>query len=72
MTVNIDKQWFLDRMEDQGLNRSEVARLMGIHKSALSRALDGKRQIKAPEIVEIATILRVAPSEVFDHVKSLP
>ena len=67
MTVNIDKQWFLDRMDEQGLSLSKVARQMGIDKSALSRALDGKRQIKLLEVDKIATALAVTREEVIDH-----
>jgi len=71
MTVNVDKQWFLDRMVEQGLNLSEVARRMGIDKSALSRALDGKRQVKPLEIGKIATNLRATREEVILHLEGI-
>lgn len=65
------KQWFMDRMDEQGLTLSEVARRLGIDKSALSRALDGKRQVKPLEIGKIATNLGATREEVIEHLESI-
>lgn len=65
------KQWFVDRMDEQGLSLSEMARRIGIHKSALSRALDGKRQVKSLEVGKIATNLGTTREQVIDHLESI-
>jgi len=67
----LHKQWFLDRMQQQGLSLSAVAEKLGRDKSALSRALDGKRQFKAVEVGMIATLLDVAQEQVMVHIDGI-
>jgi transcriptional regulator with XRE-family HTH domain len=66
------KQWFVDLMHALGLSQSEVARRMGVDKSAVSLALDGRRQFKLSDIDKIATILGATLDEVTNHAKSIP
>lgn len=70
MAMNVDRSWFDKRMAAQGISLSEVARRMQIDKSALSRALSGKRGMKVAEIAKISTILKASEMEVFAHLKA--
>jgi transcriptional regulator with XRE-family HTH domain len=70
MTISVDKQWFLDRWAEKDLSLRRVARMIGMDPSALSRALDGKREIKVVEIGKIATILNVSRDEVLEHIEA--
>lgn len=69
MTVNIDKQWFVDRWTEKGLTLRKVAKLAGVDPSALSRTLNGEREMKVLEIGKLASILDVPRSEVLAHVE---
>lgn len=69
MTVNIDKQWFVDRWVEKGLTLRKVAKLMGVDPSALSRTLSGEREMKIPEVGKMAAILEVSRTEVLAHVE---
>ena len=69
MTINVDKQWFVDRWTEKGLTLRKVAKLIGLDPSALSRTLNGEREMKIPEIGKIASILDVPRSEVLAHVE---
>jgi Zn-dependent peptidase ImmA (M78 family)/transcriptional regulator with XRE-family HTH domain len=44
---------------DAGMKQNELADLIGVDKSALSRALNGQRQFKSLEIALIAEVLRI-------------
>jgi transcriptional regulator with XRE-family HTH domain len=68
-TANIDKAWFERRMAAQGLSMTEVARRMKLDKSALSRALSGKRQIRIAEVAKLATVLQASEAEVWERVQ---
>lgn len=69
MTVNVDKQWFVDRWTEKGLTLRKVAKLIGVDPSALSRMLNGEREMKIPEIGRIATVLKVSSAEVLAHIE---
>lgn len=68
MTLNIDKQWFMDRLAEKGLSLRKVAKLIDLDPGALSNTLNGKRQMKIREIDRIATVLGLSQSEVLSHV----
>jgi len=68
MTVNIDKQWFLDRLAAKGLSLRKTAKLMDIDPSALSRMLNRQRKMKVSEIQTMAGILGTSDSEILAHV----
>lgn len=70
MTINVDKQWFIDRWSEKGLTLRKVAKLMGVDPSALSRTLNGEREMKIPEVGKMATILAVSRAEVLTHIES--
>ena len=69
MTINVDKQWFLDRQAEKGLSLRKMAELMGIDPSALSRTLNGERRMKTSEVGKIATILGASGAEVLAHIE---
>lgn len=71
MAVSIYKQWFLDRMVERGVSLTSVAVGLGIDKSALSRALDGKRQVKPLEIGKIATMLGATREDVIRQLEGI-
>lgn len=66
--MGVDKRWFEQSMERQRLSQNEVARLLGIDGGALSRALNDKREMRANEIVKIASILKETPAAVLEHI----
>jgi transcriptional regulator with XRE-family HTH domain len=69
MTVNVNKKWFVDRWTEKGLSLRKMAKLMGVDPSALSRTLNGEREMKIPEVGKIATILDVSRAEVLAHLE---
>lgn len=69
MTVSVDKQWFVDRWTEKGLTLRKVAKLIGLDPSALSRMLNGEREMKIPEIGRIAAVLEVSSAEVLGHIE---
>lgn len=68
MTINVDKQWFVDRWTEKGLSLRKVAGMMQIDPSALSRMLNGERGVKVGEVAKIATALGVSKDDVLSHI----
>lgn len=62
--AKINKQWFLDRLQERGENQSTLARHLGVDKSAMSLLLNGRRRLHAEACDEIAAFLRVPVSDV--------
>jgi transcriptional regulator with XRE-family HTH domain len=69
MTVNVDKQWFVDRWTEKGLTLRKVANLIDMDPSALSRVLSGDRKMKIPEIGKMAEVLEVSDADVLAHIQ---
>jgi transcriptional regulator with XRE-family HTH domain len=57
-------RWFVERLGDAGLNQSDLAKRLGIDKSAVSLLLRGKRNMQAAEIGKIATLIGASVEEV--------
>lgn len=68
MTLNVDKQWFMERWSEKGLSLRKVAKLIDLDPGALSYSLSGKRQMKLQEVGKIATIMNVSREEVLAHI----
>ena len=51
------KQAIVDGMKQGGPNQSEIARRLGVHKSVISRELNGASDITAGRIAELAYAL---------------
>ena len=66
----VDKLWFDQNMERQGLSLRAVARQMGIDAGALSRSLNSKRKLKPEEIKQLADILEQPAAKVLEHVNA--
>lgn len=64
MTLEPNKKWFMDRMADRNLSITSMSKALGVDKSAVSRALDGKRQVKALEVGKIAMLLGATREDV--------
>lgn len=67
MTQEVDKAWFLTKLEDQKLSVRGLARQMGVDPSAISRTLSGERRMQMDEAKQIAHFLRVPVAEVMRH-----
>lgn len=69
MTAVVDKAWFESCWKRKGLTLRKTAALIGIDPAALSRTLNGEREMKLAEVGKIATILDVAPGDVLAHMQ---
>jgi transcriptional regulator with XRE-family HTH domain len=69
MTVNVDRQWFVERWTEKGLTLRKVAKLIGVDASALSRTLKGEREMKIPEVGKLAAVLEVSHAAVLAHIE---
>ena len=63
----MDKRFVLIRMTDLGLKQNEMARRLNLDKAAMSNLLNGKRLLKANEVVPLANLLQVSPLEVLNN-----
>lgn len=64
---NIDKDWFLAKLEENHRSVRGLARHMEIDPSAASRMLSGERRMKMDEASSIAQFLGVTVKEVLSH-----
>lgn len=62
-----DARWLRGRLGIVGRSQSDLARLLGVHRSAISQLLKGKRAIKAVEISEVARFLEVSEAELMQR-----
>jgi transcriptional regulator with XRE-family HTH domain len=53
----VDAAWIRDRLQDTGKTQRDVARVLGIDSSGVSRLLDGRRKLGADEARAIRTFL---------------
>lgn len=67
MVNAIDKDWFMNQLQDQKKSVRGLARYMELDPSAVSRMLSGERRMKMQEAVEIARFLNAPVSEVLSH-----
>ena len=63
----MDKKFVIIRMIDLGLKQNEMARRLNLDKAAMSNLLNGKRQLKAIEVMPMAELLQVSPLEVLNN-----
>lgn len=67
VSQNIDKQWFMDCLQDQKKSVRGLARYMELDPSAVSRMLSGERRMRMEEAGSIARFLAAPVSEVLAH-----
>lgn len=60
----IDSEWFYGQLEREGRSLREMAKVLGLHPSAVSRMLRGERKMSAEEQDEIADYLGISLDEV--------
>lgn len=64
---NIDKNWFVQKLEENHRSVRGLARHMDIDPSAVSRMFSGERRMQMEEAAEIAQFLGVHVKEVLQH-----
>lgn len=67
MEAKIDTKWFVDRLADRDMSQRALAKLMGLDPAAVSLMFRGKRRMSMAEAAQLATILDIAPSEMFER-----
>ena len=58
-----DKNLIRQRIRELDLNQTEIARRLNLDRSAVTYIINGKRQIKAQEVIPLAEILQIEPIE---------
>lgn len=58
-----DKNLIRQRIRELDLNQTEIARRLNLDRSAVTYIINGKRQIKAQEVLPLAEILQIEPIE---------
>lgn len=64
----IDRDWFMDRLAARNASVRGLARHVGLDPSAMSRLINGKRQLQTKEVTAIASFLGAEPDEVLRRV----
>src|SRR5438270_13623714 len=59
--------WFYEALARIGASQADLARQLRLAPSAVSRMLNGERQVKLLEAAQIASFLGVPPEEVMRH-----
>lgn len=67
MTRPIDTQWFVDRLADRELSQRALAKLMGLDPAAVSLMLRGKRKMTMAEAAQLAALLDISTTEMFER-----
>ena len=63
----MDASWFHQALERAGVSQADLARHLRLAPSAVSRMLNGERQIKLLEVAQIAAFLGVTQEDVVRH-----
>src|SRR5437764_11747899 len=65
--IAMNTSWFYDSLARIGASQADLARHLRLAPSAVSRMLNGERQVKLLEATQIASFLGVPPEEVLRH-----
>ena len=69
---NMFSEWLMNELNNRNINQSELARLSGVSRGAISHIINGVRQ-PGPDICDaIANALNLAPETVFRAAGLLP
>lgn len=63
----MNRQWFLDRLQDKKLNQAKLAKMLDIDPAAASLLMRGKRRMTPHEAHQISQILGTPLNEVLRH-----
>lgn len=63
----MNKQYIRNRLDELGLTQNDLARSMLLDKATISYLLSGKRQLKATEVMPLAYLLRVNPTDILNN-----
>ncbi|MES2348474.1 MAG: helix-turn-helix transcriptional regulator [Pseudomonadota bacterium] len=63
-TKAVDARWFKDRLADKQISQRQFAKMLGLDPSAITRFLDGDRNLSMDEAVAFATICGVTLDDV--------
>lgn len=63
----MNKRYILDRLYALGLNQRDLACAMLMDPAGISYLLNGKRQLKATEVMPMAHFLRVSPIDILNN-----
>lgn len=63
----VNKRYFQHRLQDVGLSQAELAKLMDLNASDVSRSFSGKRRFTTHETAQLARILRVPLDDVLNN-----
>lgn len=72
MNKPIETSWFVDRLSSRQLTQRKLAKLMGLDPAAISLMFRGKRKITLEEAAQLAAILDVTTTEMFERVGLAP
>lgn len=61
---NVDERWFSEKLAENMMSKRKLAIAMNLEPSAISRMLQGKRRMTAPEAAEIARHIMTPVAEV--------
>jgi transcriptional regulator with XRE-family HTH domain len=63
----MDKEYVLDLLYALGLNQRDLACALLIDPAGVSYLLNGKRQLKAKEVIPMAHFLRVSSADILNN-----
>lgn len=63
----INVSWLLHRMDQKGMNKTELCRGIGIRNDLLSRVLKGQRRLQIPELERMAVALDLPHDELLTN-----
>lgn len=65
--MDVDTQWFRDKLAERRMSQRGLARAMGLDAAAVSLMLRGRREMKLREAAEIARLIGIPAEEILKH-----
>ena len=63
------KDFIREHLQKNQMSQSSLAKRMNLDPAAICYMLNGKRHLKAIEVIELASILSVSPLEILNNLK---
>lgn len=67
----MNKDFVLDMLRHKRMSQAELANLMGLDRSQVTRLLNGKRSLKAKEVRPLALLLGVTEKDILDTLEEV-